>query len=600
MRLFSRGLAAAVLLAPALAQAEPQHNLVLFVADGLRAHMVRPDLTPAMAQVRDRGVNFVNSHAIFPTFTTANAAAIATGHFPGDTGDYSNFIYAGFPVAAAGGSVAPFLESNPVLAEVDAHFAGNFLDEDTVLRAARQQGYQTVAIGKLGPTLIFDHTIPGRAESLILDDQTGTEKGVPLPAWATEAMGKAGLAIVAPGRGDNGKAGDLRTPGAKIANVDQQRWFADAATKVVLPKLKADGKPFLLVFWSRDPDGTQHSQGDSLGQLTPGINGPTSLAAIRNADDNLANLRAALDAQGLAETTDIIVAADHGFSVISKESATSPAAKRSYADVPAGALPTGFVAIDLAAGLGLPLFDPDRGNAAVAADAHPRLANGMIGPDPARPQIVVAGNGGSDLVYLPTPDKELGLKAIQLLLAQDYVSGLFVNEDLFGAVPGTLPLASINLKGRALTPTPAIVVNFRSFATGCGDPLVCTAEVADTGLQQGQGMHGSFSRADTQNFMAAIGPSFKAGFVDEAPVSNADLGLTMAAVLKLKFPFIGVLQGRVIEEAMPGGATPEFAAATLASAPSEAGLRTVLRYQTVGKTRYFDAAGFPGRTVGLE
>jgi len=29
----------------------------------------------------------------------------------------------------------------------------------------------------------------------------------------------------------------------------------------------------VLVFWSRDPDGTQHNQGDSLNQLVPGING---------------------------------------------------------------------------------------------------------------------------------------------------------------------------------------------------------------------------------------------------------------------------------------------------------------------------------------
>jgi hypothetical protein len=26
---------------------------------------------------------------------------------------------------------------------------------------------------------------------------------------------------------------------------------------------------------------------------------------------------------------------------------------------------------------------------------------------------------------------------------------------------------------------------------------------------------------------------------------------------------------------------------------------TILTYQTVGQTRYFDAAGYPGRTVGL-
>ncbi len=30
------------------------------------------------------------------------------------------------------------------------------------------------------------------------------------------------------------------------------------------------------------------------------------------------------------------------------------------------------------------------------------------------------------------------------------------------------------------------------------------------------------------------------------------------------------------------------------------GLRTVLNFQRVGTQRYFDAAGFPGRTLGLE
>ena len=59
----------------------------------------------------------------------------------------------------------------------------------------------------------------------------------------------------------------------------------------MLPLFKERGKPFVMVFWSRDPDGTQHNQGDSLGALMPGINGPTSLAAIRNADNDLGQLR---------------------------------------------------------------------------------------------------------------------------------------------------------------------------------------------------------------------------------------------------------------------------------------------------------------------
>src|SRR6202035_5169247 len=103
------------------------------------------------------------------------------------------------------------------------------------------------------------------------------------------------LALATPSRGDNAKAGDARTPGTMVPNTAQQAYMADVATKVVLPMFKARNKPFVLVFWSRDPDGSQHNSGDSLNIVTPGINGPTSFAGIRNADNNLAQLRKALD-----------------------------------------------------------------------------------------------------------------------------------------------------------------------------------------------------------------------------------------------------------------------------------------------------------------
>ncbi len=89
--------------------------------------------------------------------------------------------------------------------------------------------------------------------------------------------------------------------------------------------------------------------------------------------------------------------------------------------------------------------------------------------------------------------------------------------DSLGSIPGTLPLSAIALNGTAVTPMPAIAVNFRTFSLGCADPTTCGVEVADTGLQQGQGMHGSFSRADTRNIMGAAGPSFRTSFVDAAP-----------------------------------------------------------------------------------
>jgi arylsulfatase A-like enzyme len=581
---------------PAVA-AEP-HNVVLFVADGLRSHMVDAQTAPHMAALRDAGVAFPNSHSLFPTFTTANASAMATGHHFGDTGNFSNTIYVGFPVPHANGSVTPFLENDPVLGEVDAHFGGNYLNETTLLRAAHAAGLSTAAIGKLGPVLIFDHEDRTGTQTIVIDDATGGPAGIPLSDEMAAAVSVAGLPAAAPSRGDNGKAGNATTPGTTVANVTQQDYFADVAAKAVLPMFKARNKPFVLVFWSRDPDGSQHNQGDSLDKLEPGINGPTSLAAIRNADDDLGKIQAALASLGLADTTDIFVTADHGFSTISKESASSPAARAHYKDVLQGHLPPGFLALDIAQALHLPLFDPDDKSARVLAEAHPRNGNGLIGNDPAHPDVVVAANGGSDLVYIQRKDRALAGRIAKALMAQDYVSGLFV-DDAFGRIPGTLPLSAINLRGSSRTPRPSIVVNFRSYATGCPDPTRCGVEIADTGLQQGQGMHGNFSRADTGNFMAAAGPGFKRGFADPAPVSNADVGQTLAHLLGLKLSNKGKLTGRVIDEALPGGDVPQFVERTLQSAAASSGLRTVLKYQVVGTTRYFDTAGFPGRTLGL-
>ncbi|NGX96004.1 MAG: alkaline phosphatase family protein, partial [Candidatus Afipia apatlaquensis] len=396
--------------AVAFAQNSQPRNLILFVPDGLRALKVTPELAPAMAAVRDKGVNFKNPHSLFPTFTMANASGMSTGHYLGDTGTFSNSIYTGHPVQSVPsqlGTVVPFIEHDQILGEVDKDFNGDYLNEETLLKAARDAGFSTAAIGKVGPTFLFDHTERTGTKTITLDDQTGAvEKdgkliGIPLSDEMKAALTAANLPLATPGRGDNGKAGDAKTAGTTVANIRQQEYLADVASKVVLPMFKARNKPFVLVFWSRDPDGTQHNQGDSLNSVTPGINGPSSLAAIRNADNNLAQLRKALDDLGLSATTNIIVSADHGFSTISKESKTSPTVKNSYPDTPEGFLPLGFLALDLAKALDLPLFDPNDGNKQVGPNAYPKAGNALLGKDPNKPDLVVATNGGSDLIYLP-------------------------------------------------------------------------------------------------------------------------------------------------------------------------------------------------------
>ncbi|HEV2530220.1 alkaline phosphatase family protein [Phenylobacterium sp.] len=599
-RLFALALSALSLAGPAAA-ARP-HNLILFVADGLRAHIVTPETAPAIAAVRAEGVDFQNSHSLYPTVTTPNASAIATGHLLGDTGDFGNTIYVTTPLAAPVSSVLAPIEDDIVQGMLNQRYDGDYLGEVSLLQAARAKGYATAVLGKLGPVGVQDVTSRDGTAGIVIDDATGwnTGEGVALPPAIVAAIKAAGLPTQAPDRGLNGGGGAYNMPGVLVANVEQQNWFVSVAAKVLLPRFKAQGKPFVLVFWSRDPDGSQHDQGDSLNTLTPGINGPTSLAAIRNASNDLQALREAVARLGLAADTDIVVTADHGFSVMSRESRTSASARTTYRDVKPGFIPPGFLAIDLAKALKLPLHDAAGLPVEVADGFHPR-GGALLGADPKHPDVVVAPNGGSNLIYLPGPDAgALAARIVQVLTEEDYTGGLFVRDGL-GPIPGTLPTSAVGLAGSARTPAPDIAISFASFATGCADPELCGAEFGDSAQQQGQGTHGSFGRQDTHNFMAATGPDFRKGFVDPAPVSNADWAPTLARILGLDMAPRGKLTGRVMEEALADGAAPPAARrVVLRSEPATNGFITVLNAQTAAGKTYFDAAGMPGRVIGLE
>jgi hypothetical protein len=575
----------------------PRHNVVLFVPDGLRALIVDEHTAPTMAALRDRGVNFTNPHSVFPTLTTLNAASMATGHYPGDHGDFSNVIWTKVPIGTMP-SVTPFLENDVTLGQMDQTFGGDYLNETTTVKAAHDAGFRTAIVGKIGPALIFDHTERTGERTIVVDDATGTPDGIPLSDDMRMRLTAAGLPLQTPARGENGRTGTSTTPGTTRSNDVQQNYFVDVATKAILPAFKASGQPFMLVFWSRDPDGSQHNEGDSLNRLEPGINGPTSMAGIADADSDLRRIQDALAALGLADTTDIIVSADHGFSTVSRQSETSPAAHVDYVDVPHGFLPPGFLAVDLSAALHLPLFDPDKEMAPVMPGSFPSRSNGVIGPDALHPRVVVAANGGTDLLYLPDATRATVDSILTFLGTQDYVSGVFVDESI-GVFGGTLQLSSINLAGTARTPRPSMVVTFRSFSTGCAQPLLCSAEVSDTTLQQGQGNHGNFNRADTMNFMAAAGPDFKTKYVDAVPVGNADVGQTIASILGVQLGRQGSLIGRVMSEALVGGSVPSVDQRTLRAHERRGNIQTQLNYFVVNRVRYFDAAGTPGRTLGL-
>lgn len=636
----------------------PKRNVIIFVADGLRHGSVNAKDTPNLWAVRTQGVDFENSYSLYPTVTTANASAIATGHRLGDTGDFANTLYSGYPIFDTGnfnrgpGTIVPFLESNEILADFDSHFNGNYLNETTLLHAARENNFNTAVIGKGGPAAVQDAAAINpqgqqfvTPPTIIVDDFTAYKpwdkmnlqpKSVPLPAELVARMVDQGIPLDAPSRNNgfaensayaNGNDGDAETPGTLSANTVQQQWMVEVTTRAVLPMFVDSGKPFVMVFWSRDPDSTQHNQGDSFEQLVPGINGPTSKAAVENADHTLGQLLAWLDKHPEVKAdTDVFVTSDHGFATISRReidrtakvtSAESAqhlyygasgkiATNKSY-------LPSGFLAIDLAWALQTNLWDPDSpapaGSRTPYKQVHltvddtfkpverwerPRHGNGLLGQsvyktDGSDATAIVVANGGSDLIYVPDKNAETVQHILKALLKLDYIGGIFI-DDRYGKLPGSLPLSAVDLVGSAVTPHPDMVVAFKTFYLNPGD-LMQGIQISDGGLEEGQGNHGGFGRECTWNNMAAIGPDFKKRSVDKAPVGNADITPTLAKILGITMSSNGKLGGRVINEALAGDKdVPAPPMKWVASDPAENSLRTVLFLEEYGGQKYFHSA----------
>jgi arylsulfatase A-like enzyme len=647
-------LAAALALAagPAANTQPRQRNVILFVADGLRHGSVNERDTPALWKVRTEGVHFENSHSVFPTFTMANASAIATGHGLGDTGVFSNTNWTGSPAFESGnfglapGTPMPFIENDQILADLHEHAGGNYLGAQTLLDVAAAHGYRTAAVGKLGPAGLqspealgaVNGGFPPAAATIVVDDASGTPNGPPLPPRLLALLGKERLIPEAPSRTNgyaptsaynNGNSGTSVRAGTLAANLVQGQWFADVATRAILPLFTTDGdRPFALVFWSRDPDGTQHNQGDSLGTLVPGINGATSRQGVQNADRALAQLLAWLDAHpDVKAATDVFVTSDHGFATISRReidrtghATASEAANHDYVDAtgaidtPKGMLPLGFLAIDLSRDLQLPLFDPDRRSDSTHAPfhrvrltfdtwEHPVFGNGLIGPnvfnaDGTDAIAIVTANGGSDPIYVPDGKPEIVARIAEILLGYDYVGGVFV-DDKYGRIPGTLPLSSIGLVGTTTRPRPALVAAFKVFYLNPAD-LQTAVQIADTALQEGQGMHGGFGRESTFNNMAAIGPDFKRRFADRAPVGNADIAPTLARLMGLELGAGGQLRGRVLLEALTDGPDAPAVKTDRLRSPAANGRQLLLEYQEVGQNRYLDQSCIvaAGQTAG--
>src|SRR3989449_2008457 len=67
--------------------------VIVFVVDGLRPDAITAEDTPTLFRLRTEGVDFTRGHAVFPTVTRVNAAALGTGMQPGTSGILGNQLF---------------------------------------------------------------------------------------------------------------------------------------------------------------------------------------------------------------------------------------------------------------------------------------------------------------------------------------------------------------------------------------------------------------------------------------------------------------------------------------------------------------------------
>jgi predicted AlkP superfamily pyrophosphatase or phosphodiesterase len=591
----------ASIAAPTRAQdAAPTHRgrgriVLLMVWDGLRPDFVTQRDTPNLFRLAREGVRFDRHHSIFPTLTMVNATALATGAPPGVNGLEGNSFYLAPSPETPKGQVVNAEGAKAILNLNGADsFKGRLIGLDTIAQeVAREGGYVSV-IGKQGPTSVFDNRV-----ATIVDGKDIVGEPHKDYLFASEDLVSASQKM------------DAEIPSdSKTAVADEQRdlYFARLVVENALPAAKAAadaGRPALVVFWQHNPDLTQHIAG--LGTLP-------AMEALSLCDSNLMRVRAAIDALGIADKTDLIVVSDHGFATIKFRIVLSE--------------------MLVAAGV---------------KKSHDST------------DVVVVPNGGADLVYLSptefaTPESKRAVlqKIVNFAEAQEWCGPIFSRDPAtapdeptrrgrrsrapkpyLGWIDGTFSQRVVGLYNAARSPD--LVISFREEPdadnknlTGPGNPAFLIGRIgqvstpnksaellhpvkgvvyADTGTSQtfttGMGMHGAAGEREIHNFCAASGPDFRRGFVDLNPTANTDVTPTITQILGT-LPNIGpggvAPAGRAMAEALTvgrqsaGGSHTQTMTADLMLQGVEA--VTTLRVTWIGDEPYLDSSTVVHKPLG--
>jgi arylsulfatase A-like enzyme len=263
----------------------PDRRLVLvFVVDGLRPDSITVEDTPTLFRLRAEGVELTNGHAVFPTVTRVNAAAIATGTQPGTNGLVGNQMY----VPAVDERRAFDTGNYRNFLALDRTSNGRVLEVPTLAERLHARGLRLAGVssGSTGSAFLLNPRAPAGVGALV-NGYLDPGKTVAYPAAVSETiLGRLGPAPV-------------RAPGP--ARFDESvNWTQRVLREVVLPELE----PAVVINWLTEPDHSQHHVG---------VGSPAAREALRNDDREIAEVLAAVDRLGLAPSTSVLVISDHGF-----------------------------------------------------------------------------------------------------------------------------------------------------------------------------------------------------------------------------------------------------------------------------------------------
>jgi predicted AlkP superfamily pyrophosphatase or phosphodiesterase len=280
MRTFTHAL---LTVAAVLALEQPARDsdrlIAIFVVDGLRPDSINRVDTPTIHRLRTEGVDYVNSHSVFPTSTRVNTATLVTGTYPARHGIVGNSMF-----VSGVNPQGPF-DTGDVrqLMRLEDH-DGRVITVPTLGEILRHSGRRLVTLssGTTGNGYLLNPEAR-RGAGIAIHGLFDPRKTAAYPREISDAVIRR-----------------FGSPPPDPDDAGQMEWTDAVLRDYVLPELRPD----VVIDWMGPLDAAQHDHG---------VGSPEAKVALRAIDNSLSRTIAAMQALTPPRHIDVIITSDHGF-----------------------------------------------------------------------------------------------------------------------------------------------------------------------------------------------------------------------------------------------------------------------------------------------